>query len=86
MKRKLICISAVIMALAMLVTLVRGLIHGESAHAVLWASWLSLLAFSATGYLVGWIAGRIVDEAVNRRITVELADRDSPPATTASPS
>jgi len=72
--------------LAMFVTLVRGLAHGGSAQAVFWAAWLSLVVFAAAGYLVGWIAGRIVDEAVNRRITVELADRDSPPATTASPS
>jgi len=64
----------------MLVTLARGLIHGGSAEAVLWAAWLSLVVFAAAGYLVGWIAGRTVDEAVSRRIAVELAGRESPSA------
>jgi len=68
--------------LAMFVTLARGLIHGGSAQAVFWAAWVSLVVFAAAGYLVGWIAGRIVDEAVSRRISVELAERESPPAET----
>jgi hypothetical protein len=62
----------------MLVTLARGLMHGGSAQAILWAAWLSLVAFAAAGYLVGWIAGWTVDEAVRRRIAVELAERESP--------
>lgn len=71
--------------LAMFVTLARGLAHGGSAEAVFWAAWLSLVVFAAVGYLVGWIAGRIVDEAVSRRISVELAERESPPGESPRP-
>jgi len=77
--------AGILGSLAMFVTLARGLAHGGSAGAVCWAAWLSLVVFAAAGYLVGWIAGRIVDEAVSRRITVELAERESPAAESPRP-
>ncbi len=70
--------------LAMLITVARGLLHGDAPEPVLLAAWCSLLAFAATGYLVGWTAERIVDEAVSKRIATELPPQGpSTPARTA---
>jgi len=66
--------------LAMLITLARGLLHGEAAEPVLLAAWLSLLAFAAAGYLIGWLAQRIVEEAVSSRIAAELAPPEASPS------
>jgi len=70
--------------LAMLIAVARGLIHGHGAEAVLLAAWLSLLAFAAAGYVIGWLAQRVVDEAVETRIASELSARDPSPSAEAA--
>jgi uncharacterized membrane protein YdjX (TVP38/TMEM64 family) len=70
--------------LAMLITVARGLLYGQAAEAVLLTAWCSLLAFAAAGYLVGWMAQRIVDEAVGGRIASELPSHESSPAADAA--
>ncbi len=70
--------------LAFLTSVARGIIHGGGIESVLWAAWLSLLAFGVVGYTVGWLAERIVEDSVRGRILAELAAEDaaetSPPA------
>ncbi|OHB73344.1 MAG: hypothetical protein A2V70_00380 [Planctomycetes bacterium RBG_13_63_9] len=64
--------------LAFLISLARGAMHGGGAESVLWSAWCSLLVFAAVGYLVGWIAGRIVEDSVRARISSRLTiDRRS---------
>jgi hypothetical protein len=59
--------------LSFLTTLFRGWIHGGDAESILRTAWLNLLLFSAIGLVIGWIAGRIVEESVNARLAAELA-------------
>jgi hypothetical protein len=63
--------------LAFLTSLARGVMHGGGTASVLWTAWLSLLAFAAVGYAIGWVAGTTVDESVRGRISAELAGRSS---------
>jgi hypothetical protein len=59
--------------LALVTYLVRGLIHAHHADAILFGAWVSLVVFAALGYVIGWIAGRAVEESVAARIAGEPA-------------
>lgn len=59
--------------LAMMTSLVRGLIAGGGSESVLWTAWGYLLVFAAIGGMLGWIAERTVEDAVHGRIAAELA-------------
>ena len=59
--------------LAFLTSLARGIMHGGGTESVLWTAWCSLLAFAAAGYVIGWVAGKTVEESVRGRISAELA-------------
>ena len=61
--------------LSFLTTLLRGWIHGGDAESILRTAWLNLLLFSIIGLVIGWIAGRIVEESVNARLAAELAGK-----------
>lgn len=56
---------------------VRGLIHFGGTESVLWSVWLSLLVFSVVGYLIGWVAEKIVEDSVRGRISAELAGEET---------
>jgi len=59
--------------LAFLTSSTRGLLHGSEVESILLTAWLSLLAFAAVGGIVGWIAGRAVEESVRARMKDALA-------------
>ena len=40
-------------------------------EAILLSAWVSLLVFSALGYAAGWVATRIVEDAVRARIAAQ---------------
>jgi hypothetical protein len=61
---------------AFVAALADGLLHGGSTYTVLWGAWLSLLAFTAIGFLAGSIAGWMVDEAIRGRVAAEMASRE----------
>ena len=66
--------------LAFLTAVARGLIHHGKPESVLLTAWLSLMAFAAVGYIVGWIAEQVVRDSVYGRISNEVAATDmSPP-------
>jgi xanthine/CO dehydrogenase XdhC/CoxF family maturation factor len=48
------------------------MLHAEQPGAVLFTAWVNLLVFSAVGYVIGWIAGKTVEESVRARIAAEL--------------
>jgi hypothetical protein len=58
--------------------------HGGGTESVLWTAWCSLLAFAAVGYVIGWVAGKTVEQSVHGRIMAELAAAQ--PAETPRPS
>jgi len=64
--------SGVLGHVAFLASLARGCIQGGSTQAVLLHAWLSLLAFAAIGYVVGRLAGWIVEESVQAKLAAEL--------------
>ena len=72
--------------LALVISLLHGLLRGGSSDSVLWTGWWNLLVFAAVGGVVGWLAERIVADAVHGRIAAELAARPAAPAGGASPS
>ena len=61
--------------LALMVSLMRGIIAGGASEATLWTAWLSLLAFTVLGAVIGWLAERIVRESVSSRILSELQEK-----------
>jgi len=61
--------------LAFLTSLGHGAMHGGGGMSVLWTGWCCLVVFAAVGYVVGWVAERIVEDSVHSRITAELAVR-----------
>lgn len=63
--------------LALLTSLVHGLIHARQTEAILFAAWCSLIVFAAVGYLVGWIAGRTVEASVAAGIRAELTAEET---------
>jgi hypothetical protein len=61
--------------LSFLTTLLRGWIHGGDAENTLRSAWLNLMLFGIIGLVIGWIAGRIVEESVNFRLAEELSEK-----------
>ena len=57
--------------LAFVVCLARGLIHAWGTETILLQAWTSLWAFAMLGAVLGWLAGRIVEEEVRSRIAAE---------------
>lgn len=69
--------AGILGSLAFLTSLARGLIHFGGTESVLWSVWLSLLVFSVVGYLIGWVAEKIVEDSVRGRISAELAGEET---------
>ena len=63
--------------LALMVSLMRGIVAGGAGEATLWTAWLSLVAFTVIGAVIGWLAERIVRESVSSRILTELQEKKS---------
>ncbi len=70
--------------LALMVSLMRGIIAGGASEATLWTAWLGLLAFTILGAVIGWLAERIVRESVSSRILSDLQEK-KPAQRSASP-
>ncbi len=68
--------------LALLVSLLRGIVAGGASEATLWTAWLSLLVFTVLGAVIGWLAERIVRESVSGLILSGMQDKEpaQPPA------
>ena len=61
--------------LALLVSLLRGILAGGASPATLCTAWFGLLAFAVVGAVIGWLAERIVRESVSGRILSELEEK-----------
>jgi hypothetical protein len=56
--------------LALFTSLVRGAVHAWSTEKTLLVAWTSLLVFAVLGWVVGWVAERVVDEEIRARMAV----------------
>jgi hypothetical protein len=67
-------------------SLAHGFIHTRTIDATLLGAWCSLWVFAGAGYVLGWIAGRTVEQSVQATIEAELAQDESskPPARAAA--
>jgi hypothetical protein len=63
--------------LALAVSLLRGLIAGSASEATLGTAWFNLLAFTAIGAVIGWLAERTVRDSVSGQILLELQQQKS---------
>lgn len=54
--------------LALVASVAHGAWHGRSTDSVLLEAWLALVGFAALGGVLGWIAGRTVEEDVRSRV------------------
>jgi hypothetical protein len=59
--------------LALTAVLLRGLLHGDGAEAVLLAAALALPVFAAIGYAAGGLAEWIVEQSVRGQFAAQLA-------------
>jgi hypothetical protein len=71
--------------LALLTSLAFGVYHREANNTILFSAWLSLLGFSAVGYVAGGIADWVVQESVQSSIAAELAAEEAPEGSGATP-
>ena len=69
--------------LALMVSLLRGILAGGASEGTLWTAWLGLLAFTVLGGVIGWLAERIVRESVSGRILSELQENKPAPRSAA---
>jgi ABC-type polysaccharide/polyol phosphate export permease len=77
--------AAILGLLALVVSLLRGLLAGGAGEATLWTAWLSLLAFTAVGAAIGWLAERTVRESVSSQILAELQEQNPKTPAAAAP-
>ena len=70
--------------LAFLTSLANGAFHARQVDVILLSAWVSLVVFSMLGYAAGWLAARIVEDAVRGRIAAEAAAQSSAPKVTAN--
>jgi len=65
--------AGVFSLLAFLTMLIHGLAHSADTIQIVLRAWVCLVVFAGIGYVIGWIAGRAVEESVNVRIAAEVA-------------
>ena len=74
--------AGVLGPLALLVCLARGVIHAWDAETMVLYAWISLWGFAGLGAVLGWLAGRIVEDDLRTRIA---AQRSSPSESRSTP-
>jgi hypothetical protein len=65
--------------LALATALARGIVNHHDPDAILWNAWWALVAFAALGWVLGTIAGRVVEEDVRQRIAAADAEEAALP-------
>ena len=63
--------AGVLGPLAFLICLARGALHAWDVETTVLCAWISLWGFAALGAVLGWLAGRIVEDEVRTRISAE---------------
>ncbi len=66
--------AGVLGPLAFLTSIAHGVNHGRALDHVLLTAWGCLLIFAFVGSVIGWIAGRVIEDSVNSVIAQEIAE------------
>jgi len=61
----------------LLTSLALGALRAEAADSALLSAWISFLVFSAGGCVIGWIAGRTIEESIHARLLAELDSEEA---------
>jgi len=64
--------------LALLTSVTRGILYARQVDAVFLAAWWSLLVFALVGGVIGWVAGRVVEESVKTTLAAQLTAEKAP--------
>ena len=65
--------ASILGPLALAIELIRGAVMNFSPLETFTWAWMALMVFSVLGYVIGGLAGRVVEESVRQRIESELA-------------
>ena len=60
--------------LALITSFAVGAIHSHQSDSILLTGWLSLVAFSMLGGILGWLAERTVKDSVRSQMEAELTE------------
>lgn len=66
--------------LALITVLTREFSSSAGASTKLFHAWLALVVFAVLGSIIGYLAGRIVEDSVRAQISAEMAIAESQPA------
>ena len=66
--------------LALLTTIVHGILHARQEEAILLTAWWNLLLFAVVGAVIGWIAERTMEDSVSTTVSRQLAASNTPEA------
>ena len=56
--------------LALLTTIVHGMLHARQEDAILLTGWANLLVFAVIGAVIGWIAENAIEESVSTAVSI----------------
>lgn len=65
--------------LAFVTMLARNWFAESAPSTKLAQAWLALVAFAVLGFIIGWIAARIVEDSLRAQILAELAEAEPKP-------
>jgi hypothetical protein len=60
---------------AFLMTLARGGVHGNDPETTIRIAWLSLLAFTGIGLVLGWLGGWLIEDAIHSRLLDRMEEQ-----------
>jgi hypothetical protein len=60
---------------AFLTTLARGGVHGNDPETTLRTAWLSLIAFTGIGLVLGWLGGWMIEDAIQSRLLDRMEEQ-----------
>ena len=69
--------AGILACIAFFSVIVRGLLNRSAVDQTMLLAVLSLIAFGAVGYVVGWLADRTVTDAVFSKIDAELSAQEA---------
>jgi hypothetical protein len=77
--------AGVLGPVAFVTMIARGLLGGGGSQTTLLHAWIALLSFAMLGYVIGRLAGLIVQESVQGKVAAELAAHDAQPQAASGP-
>jgi hypothetical protein len=70
--------AGILGSLALLTTIVHGILHARQEDVILLTAWWNLLVFAVIGAVIGWIAGYTIEGSVSMTVSRQLAANTPP--------